>query len=439
MSTLNSKVYIFLFFSLFVLCPLVTFAQTSQMISVTPPLFQLSVAPGDIWQSSVKVVNGNSYPLTIYAEVVNFEAKGEDGRGTFIPIIAGDESKATLAEWIQISEGPHVIPEEQTADIPFFVEIPKDASPGGHFAAILIGTQPPPKNDESIAVATTQTVTSLFFVRIEGDVTELGNVREFSVLPRSVELPEAEFSLRFENKGNVLLQPRGDIIITNMWGKERGIVPINNQTHFGNVLPETIRDFKFSWKGEKSITDIGRYKAIATLAYGEDGIKSTTATTYFWIIPIRATLITVGVIVIFILLITWMIKRYVRKMLTLAGVDVDAEDYQRRGISVSYEREQTQKSYKHIAEPLKDGALDLRKRLHGVTEFFDVFRTIGGFVWNYKVFFGSLIILIVGFIVLALYIADVSQTSREYQVIINTGDASRVLNSDEIEQARTAE
>ncbi len=259
MIRLRLQQYAFLF--VFFCVPFPSYAQESQILSVTPPLFQLSALPGDIWQSSIKVVNGNSYPLTVFAEVVNFAPTGEAGQGKFIPILRDDkplEERATLAEWIEINEGPYTIPPEQTKDVSFFVEIPENASPGGHYSAILITTKPSDSVDSAMAVQAVQSVTSLFFVRVEGDVDENGVIREFNISDGLLERPEAEFSLRFENKGNVHLQPKGDIVITNMWGTHRGSVPVNYQTHFGNVLPQSIRNFSFCWKSDFGIADIGR-------------------------------------------------------------------------------------------------------------------------------------------------------------------------------------
>ncbi len=269
-------------------------------------------------------------------------------------------------------------------------------------------------------------MTSLFFVRIEGDVIEKGDIRELSVLDRSIELPEAEFSLRFENKGNVHIQPKGHIIITNMWGTERGIIPVNNKTNFGNVLPGTIRDFKFTWKGERSFTDIGRYKAVATLAYGIDGVQTVTAATFFWILPIKAALITISSILIFIWLVTKMVRAYIRRMLTLAGVDVDELKNQKNIQDTDSQSSSDVKmpSYRNVALPLKSGVSDLTTRLHTSHERFSVLKTILIFVWNYKFFFVSILFLIGAFIGGVLYIQDASRTDRTYEVIEKTSDGA---------------
>ncbi len=404
-----------------------TNAQESQSLSVTPPLFQLSVLPGDIWQSSIKVVNVNSYPLTVYAEVVNFAPVGEVGQGRFIPIIKKSDDKVTLAEWIEIAGGPYTISPEQTSELSFFVEVPEDAAPGGHYAAILITTQPTPSDtSEALSVQTAQTVTALFFVRIEGDVNESGSIREFRAIDGLLPRPEAEFSLRFENKGNVHLQPKGDIVITNMWGTSRGIIPVNYQTHFGNVLPGSIRDFTFVWKSEFGIADVGRYKAIATLAYGENGVKSVTSIAYFWVIPVKATLITVSILALFITLIVWMIKIYVRRMLTLAGVDVDASHQEQKEIHEQKPKNTTEKalSYKKVSAPLRSGVLDLRQRLSHAEEKLDMIGTLVQFALHYKKFFVSVLVLIGIFISMALYIGKATDTSKNYEFTISEHESN---------------
>lgn len=409
-------------------------AQESQIMSVTPPLFQLSVTPGSLWQSSIKVINSNPYPLTVYAEVVNFEALNESGQGKFTPLLGEEKGASTLGSWINIAPGPHTIPDEQSIEIPLFVDVPKDASPGGHYAAVLITTQPPQSSEDRLAVRTSQAVTALFFARVEGDVDEKGSIREFTTIRSFLQRPEAEFSLRFENKGNVHLQPKGNIIITNMWGTERGVIPINYQTHFGNVLPNSIRDFKFTWSSEYNITDVGRYKALVTLAYGENGIQSASAVTYFWVIPLKATLITLLVLILAIAGIVWMIKAYVRRMLILAGVDVNQKKQKSEPVDAVAQKKEskTKVSYHKVSAPIRDGVLDLRRRLDTAEESLDIIKTIFSFVLTYKTFFVSVCILIAMFVGLVLYIDQAMVEDKEYTVTITEGESEQKLEGADI-------
>lgn len=396
-----------------VACAFVVFAPQaraqSQSLSVTPPLFQLSIQPGDRWQSSVKVVNPNPYPITVGADVQNFTASGESGYGRFVPIEGDRNDKKTLAEWISITNAPQTIPAEASVDIPFVIEVPTNAPPGGHYAALLISTQPS-EGAGGQTVQTVQTVTSLLFMRVAGDVREEGVIREFRAQDAVVSTPDVTLSLRFENKGNVHLQPKGDIIITNMWGTERGRIPVNEKSNFGNVLPHSIRDFTFSWSSDFAITDIGRYKALATLAYGEDGVKSDYAATYFWVIPVKGTLITLAVLGVFITLIVFMVRAYVRRVLVLAGVPVVA-----KGTLAASKNTDVRLTYAQAAAPLKAGVLDLRTRLTS-TPSRSRFTVFLDFVRQYRLFFLSLAVLTCIITAVVWYIGKATVTERAYEV-----------------------
>lgn len=437
--------YVLIFLLVF-FAPSAVSAQ-SLSLSVTPPLFQLSVERGDIWQSSIKVLNTNRDDLVVYAEVVNFLPEGEHGHGRFIPILDSRENTGTLAEWIDVSPGPHVIQPEQTKNINFFVDVPDDAPPGGHFAAILITTRPIDDSGEKMLLKTSQAVTSLFFVRIEGDVIEEGTIREFSMEKTFIPTPEADFILRFENKGNVHLQPRGNIVITNMWGNERGVIPINHLSHFGNVLPNSIREFNFSWKSEPSVSEIGRYKAVVTLGYGQNGIKNTSSETYFWVLPVKGTIITLGSIALFILFIAWVIRLYIRRMLALAGVDVNSlqkEEVQKdaaRDVEQISEPDTEVKSFATIkmSAPVRSGVSDFKNRMSGVSQSVDVVKTFFEFIWSYKLFFSSVIIITIGFIAGVLFISDASKDGKNYEVVIDRDGESTTVNSEEIIKDRISE
>ncbi len=392
------------------------FAQ-SQSLSVTPPLFQLSVSPGDAWQSSIKIVNPNPYPLTISAEVTNFAATGESGYGRFIPIDSDPNDKNTLAEWIDIVKTPQTIPAEQSQDISFLIHVPENAPPGGHYAAILISTQPENPSGGQI-VQTVQSVTSLFFLRVEGDVQEVGTIRELRALDSFVSVPDVTLSLRFENKGNVHLQPKGDIIITNMWGTERGRIPVNYKSNFGNVLPQSIRDFTFLWKSNFKITDVGRYKVAATLAYGENGIQSTSAVAYFWVIPVKWTIITLAVLALFITLITFMVRAYIRRVLMLSGVGFDRGARENQTMAVK--EQPIHRTYK-AAAPIAEGVLDLRNRLADREVQASRMTVYVDFILQYRLFFLSILALLVIIGSVTWYLNRATEQNQEYQVeVINT-------------------
>lgn len=399
--------------------------------AVTPTIFDMAAAPGQTWDSSINVVNNNPYELTVYASVVNFKPEGEQGHGTFVPILNEQKDGTTLAEWITVSSDPITIQKEQSVAVPLHIAIPSDATPGGHYAAVMIGTRPAEK-DGKLEVKTAQIITSLFFVRIAGDVIEKGEVRTFRPTSWFAGKPEMSFEVRFENKGNVHLQPQGEIVIKNMWGKERGIIPINHETHFGNVLPESVRQFDFLWKGESSLTDIGRYTANLTLAYGDKEVKFTTRSAAFWVIPVKPVLVFVLSFVFATWFITRTVRAYVRYMLRMSGINPDVHvskqrtGYQPHTGDVRIERKVS------VRAPVVAGVVDLKRRLEAAKAFLDTGAILWSFVRSYKTFFLSAVVCIVIFTGAFWYVTTVLTEQRDYEVVIDNNEHPVTLSSEQI-------
>lgn len=385
----------------------------------------MSAAPGQEWTSSVRVINTNSFELQIYTDVVNFAPQGESGQGRFIPIFAEENLGSSFAEWVEFEAETYTIPPEQTAQIPFTINVPEDASPGGHFAAVLIGTRNNRGADGELQVETSQVVSSLVFLRVDGEVIEDGSIREFRSTKIIHEQPEVSFDLRFENHGNVHLQPQGDIKILNMWGQERGVIPINRRSLFGNVLPDSIRKYSFTWSGDWSLADMGRYTAIVTLAYGEEERQFASTEAYFWVIPWRVLLGFILVIGLFFWIMSWAIKLYVRKMLTLAGVSPEIQNLQQKT------RVKKRRSVS-VTAPFEAGMLDLRERLEGTTTWKEWLASMWSFVKSYRAFFTVLLVVAIFVYAIVWYIQSASVSERGYEVRIEGVDQNVVITSEDV-------
>ncbi len=292
-------------------------AEDKLTLTVTPPLFQLTIGRGENWSSNLKVVNTNSYDLTVYASLMDFQANGEEGQAKLIPADTGNSTSSvqTLARWIEIARGPVLVPAAKSVEIPFMVRIPEQAEPGGYYAAILVGTSPMADKTKGPMVTVASMVSTLLLVRVNGDIREEGSIREFSADKFFSSNPDISFNLRFANDGNVHLQPQGEITIYTMWGKEAGKIPINQQGEFGNVLPHSVRKFVFDWRGENNFFDAGRYSALISLAYGQEARSAASQVAYFWVVPLKPILAILAGAGLFILFILLIVRVYVRRSL----------------------------------------------------------------------------------------------------------------------------
>ncbi len=396
----------------------------SLSVTVTPPLFQLTIGPGETWASTLKIVNSNTYDVTYYAQLMDMQASGEDGRSKFIPLVDESADPAqqsfALARWVQIPSDPIVVKAGSSGEVPFIVTIPQNAEPGGHYAAILVGTQPGGIHATGTVLKVSSYVSSLLFVQVKGDITERGRIREFITSQQLYQEPKADFLLRFENTGNTHVRPQGDITIYNMWGKERGKVLINQDTgsDFGNVLPQSVRRFEFSWEGSPDLFDIGLYSAEVTLAYGQDGKQNVTSKTYFWVIPVVPVAIGLLSVTLFLWSIIWFIRRYIRRALEL--------EQQRYGIHAV--PAQTVSIVETLIEPVREGVIDLRSvagakqksRSAQVATRTQVkhqqTRSVGQLIRKYRLFLLFVLVCVIGGVGAWIYLHTVLEGKHSFQI-----------------------
>jgi hypothetical protein len=406
----------------------------TQTLSVSPTLFQMTATRDQVWKSEVRVINVNKYDITVYPQIVNFAPAGEAGRGDFIPIMSSETGGQTLAEWIDIAKDGIVIAPQTTAVVPFTVYVPGTAAPGGHYAAILIGTKPADPNAADSVVKTAQFVTALFFMRVAGEVTESGSIREFRTTKTLLQKPEANFEVRFQNTGNVHLQPQGDIEIFNMWNEERGTIPINHQTHFGNVLPNSIRKFEFAWKTEGSAFDIGRYRAVVTLGYGDDTKSFVTSSTYFWIVPYKEILIVLGSFVLFVWIFALAVKMYVRRMLLLSGISPQQLPVRMVASAKVTSRQNTVRvaRYLTVSAPVRTSLQDVWQQLKQASNITSYIRVCTTLLRTHWLFFVTIIALLGASFGVAFLWSRAHTAPRPYEVTIGSSDSPITLSSESI-------
>ncbi len=283
-------------------------------LSITPPLIKNNVNPGQVWKSSIKLINNNSYEIKVYVQVSDFEGGPEEGTVKFISVDpqSGD-SGYLMSRWIAIDLGPISIPAFSSKEIPYVVDVPEDATPGGHYAAVMAGTKPGDDSGGGSKISISTMLSSLILLSVSGDIDERGRIREFSTNQQVVQDANIDFAVRFENIGNVHIQPQGEIQIYDFWDQEKGKILINHNKETGNVLPGGIRKWNFNWAGEKGFFRMGRYKAVLILSYGQQGRETVDRTLYFWVLNFKVLAYVFGSIIFLVLMIIFLVRRSIKK------------------------------------------------------------------------------------------------------------------------------
>ena len=274
--------------------------KISSAITVGPVKIELSVDPGQTIKSEVFLQNEGDGIRTFYPVFEKFTE--DNGEKVFL------KEESDLSTWISFATSSVTLKSQEQKFLPFTLEVPKNAPPGGHFAVIWWSTAPAnPKPGEQVSIVTRAGV--LVYLRVSGSIIENGEIVNFSTSNSGKVfwgLP-VEFSATFFNKGNVHLKPKGDIIIKNIFGKQRAVLTVNK---FGSqVLPQSRKTFSSTWDSDDLF--FGPYKAQIALVYGEQQ-KELSKEFWLFVVPIKTLIIViVGLILVFFVL-PFGIKRYNR-------------------------------------------------------------------------------------------------------------------------------
>lgn len=275
-------------------------AQSNEAIglAISPPVNEKQINPGEKFSGVIKVSNPTNQDLNVATSVKYFTAKGDEGSPDILDI---EDANFSLAKWVEI-EKSFKLKSQESKEIKYTINVPKDAEAGGHYGVILftpsaIFGQTAPGS--GTAVAAVSQIGSLFLVSVNGLINYDGKIAEFGT-NKTLYLNTTnlvDFVTRFQNLSNIHVKPAGNITIKNAFGKKVAELKVNEKA--GNVLPQSIRKFTNDWSKKYGF---GWYKASVNLNYG-DG-QNVSAALMFWIIPWKETL---GVIIIIIVLI-WIAK-----------------------------------------------------------------------------------------------------------------------------------
>ncbi|MDD5547409.1 MAG: hypothetical protein PHN74_00705 [Candidatus Pacebacteria bacterium] len=272
----------------------------SHAITVGPVRMEYSVNPGDIVKGEMLLKNEGGGSRIFYPNLEKFFE--ENGQKVF----SGEESE--ISKWIKTAKSVALKPDEQKI-IPFSIEVPADASPGGHFAVMWWGNVAP-NSEKADQVGVNTRAGILVYLTVSGNTIESGNIGEIRTnYPKSIinKLP-VNFVISFENKGNVILKPFGELVIKNFFGVTKGILRVNDKGLI--VMPNDKKNLETEWNSDFAF---GPYKATANLVLGKDN-QRIEKSIWVYVFP---TKIVIGIVSVISLIIMAIIIKVIIKIISL--------------------------------------------------------------------------------------------------------------------------
>lgn len=268
----------------------VTHGQQILPLTVIPPKQEVLINPGERFSTSVKFVNQGNSPVTGTLTVLDFIVEDDKGTPVFLdnPKIVGTTNipaKYSAANWITVPLDTLSISAKGNVAIPIMINVPKDAAPGGRYAAVLfqpsgsltLGNPTESVQETPIAIR----LASLIYIRVAGPITEKANVAKFEG-PTFLEYGPETVTTHILNLGNYHIAPKGEISLKDIFGRVVAKASLDSK----NIFPGTSRSYS-NQLGQKLM--IGKFTVALSAAYGDQGNLLTSAFT-LWVFPWKIAL-----------------------------------------------------------------------------------------------------------------------------------------------------
>ena len=278
-------------------------------IGIKPALIEDGVNPGDQKDYIIQVTNLSQSKQTYYLSTKDIASVDSGG----VPVYADPNAPKTgyeLSSWVTLNKNQITLEPNQEVPVNVSINIPNNATPGSHFGAVFISMIPPKLRSNGAAVG--YEVANIISLRVAGDAVDKAQIQQFTTGNYIYGKTNVDFDARVANQGNVLVRPVGPLEVFNMFGKRVSLLTMNQSK--AGIFPGKNRDFKLTW--EDPSPGFGRYQAIVSLVYGDQGKKSTISSTVtFWILPMNIILPAVGVLLVLLLATYIFVRFYIRRRL----------------------------------------------------------------------------------------------------------------------------
>lgn len=281
----------FILSSLFMIHSPANAQESARVITIVPPTREIILAPGEKTEGTLKVINDSEEPITFNATIRDYVVNDNAGTPEILPPNTLS-NRYSAAAWIAPVPDQFTIAPHARQELTYYIQIPSDARPGGHYAAVVY--QP----TDIIGVSGTGTgvqtqIGTLFYINVKGNISEDAAVKQFNVKGFN-EYGPVNITTEILNKGDLHIKPIGTITVKNIFGQTVSTKKIEEH----NIFPDRSFVYKNTF-GKKWM--LGYYTATLTTTYGQNSNLPLIASASFIIFPWKVASIALLVVIIVIL------------------------------------------------------------------------------------------------------------------------------------------
>lgn len=291
-------------------------AQQARIITIVPPTVQQVLDPGAKAEGTMKVENDSADPITFKATVQDYIVQDKNGTPQLLPpnTLA---KKYSAAAWIGVTPETFTVAAHQKQDLNYFLQVPPDARPGGHYSAVVfLPVNGPGSNGTGAAIQTE--VGTLFYISVNGAISENAQVTKMDANPFQ-EYGPVTITTDITNFGDLHIKPIGYISIYDMLGRKAQTISLSAY----NIFPSAAREYTTIFTMSPFL--FGQYKATLLASYGVNGNLPLTKTIYFWVFPWKIVAVILLIMIAIVLLAIYLTKKKKKQSAPPVVVDKTVE------------------------------------------------------------------------------------------------------------------
>lgn len=212
------------------------------MVSITPTFQELVLdATASAARGSITITNQTDQIQEFEVFAVSLKQLDSQGNVALFnrPLRGGDDDIFTD---IEIQEPTFSLYPNQQKAISFSIQNSINLSPGGHYASLVVRIGSPPLGAQSTQTIVPALSSSLLIRKMGGEQYNLSLHRMILIDQKLWSKLPTVTQLTFENQGNIHVIPRGQIRISDIFGRVVVEGTINEGSQF--ILPRTRRDIQ---------------------------------------------------------------------------------------------------------------------------------------------------------------------------------------------------
>lgn len=252
--------------------------QSTPLFSLVPAKIEATLKPGEKIIKSVTVVNTLGHDANFVISVEDIGAS--DNIHEPAALYGEKNGPYSIRQLVRVPYTAVFLKDGESASVPIEIVVPPAIGLGGRYGVVLFSVSSL-QNINGEAAKMVSRAGALLLVKVDGPVTELGEVVSFGVIGSSWRFYDSAKPLvaqvTFKNSGNIHLNTYGIVVAKNIFGQEVAVRELDPWF----VLPGGTRLREISFANDLSF---GRYKLEAKINRGYNN-QIDERTAVVWVLP----------------------------------------------------------------------------------------------------------------------------------------------------------